>query len=370
MGGDSESSSKPQFSLELTWLESGTDASDRDGDPGLAPGGAVARAAAPPASSRASAFDSSELTSVDLGEDLLAGQPPARPVGSEGGQEDDEAPSARNTASPSNKEASPGDGAFGGGSAVGGLREDESDAEKLETAKILESEGFREDAKKILRGLLIRDSANLPARTLLTRIQDEELQLLLSAEPMVPVRARTSSLSPVEASAEETLGRLEKELGLAPEPDPALAPAHPRASLANAEFDRLLAGTSARERLDWGIAFHEMGLLELASRQFEIARGDLEHRGEAACLKANSLLVADKPAEALLVLEETLAEDELSPAQRVESRYLAGRASESLGKRREALVLYRGVERLEPGYRDTRERIVRLERGVRAGVRR
>jgi tetratricopeptide (TPR) repeat protein len=236
--------------------------------------------------------------------------------------------------------------------------------DRLESAQILHSEGLNDEAKKILRRLLISDPANLVVRKALQAIQDKELSGLLDgAHHFDPLRS-TPELAPTNSAADEIEASLDQDLGLNLY----------GASIPTLEFfsdlESVLAGAGSRDRLDLGIAYLEMGSPLVAEHCFRTARqGDAGATSEenrerfvaASALLAQALLSAGKSLEALHILQEALkgASEE---DQRVELVYLMARASEAVERPKDAELFYLKVRELEPGYRDVDERL----RGLKA----
>jgi hypothetical protein len=109
--------------------------------------------------------------------------------------------------------------------------------------------------------------------------------------------------------------------------------------------------------VDLGIAFLEMGLYDLAARQFKAAGRDPDQIHATTGLHAYALILAGRPFEATLVLEPMLGDSELKAADKIDFMYLMGRAYERLMKPDVAAHWYEQVAELEPHYRDSQERL-------------
>jgi tetratricopeptide (TPR) repeat protein len=113
-----------------------------------------------------------------------------------------------------------------------------------------------------------------------------------------------------------------------------------------------------------GIAFLEMGLYDLAARQFRPALSSPEHEVTANGLLAYALILAGRPFEATLCIEPVLGDSEVPREEKVDFLYLMGRAQERLGKPELARQWYERAREIEPSYRDAEERIRALARKV------
>lgn len=270
-----------------------------------------------------------DSTGVDLGEDLLFEKPPLEAAAAE----------------------PRGESAFSQG----------DPSEQIRNATILVNEGFFEDAKRVLRRLLIADPHCVPARQKLDEIHELELKQILSSRESTGFIDRRKKPEPWVAP-EEVLRRLDADLGLGVLQEPlASLLAEPAAVERFAALSAPeLEGTSPRDRLDLGIAFLEMGLPELAILQFEAAGAAPEFRIPAACLQATAQLARGRSLEAIEVLEPLACDQDIEKADKLELIYLMGRAHEARSSREDALGWYRQVLSLDRHYRDTEERIRKM----------
>ncbi|MGK5087784.1 hypothetical protein WDW86_09515 [Bdellovibrionota bacterium FG-2] len=292
----------------------------------------------------------SEGTRIDLGEDLLDDSPIVLPEVLE--------VSAPLTAPP------------------------ETSDDEFESARILLSEGLVEDAKKILRKLLRSDTEKkgntVAVREMLDRIQKTELDELIRGNGQL--RARFRSLGPLEKGAlsevdsEALMRKLDQDFGLGLFPDrTSEQSSHPLALFGSQEamdqFATKLEGdlkdASVQDRLDVGIAFLEMGLYILAGRQFEAAiRIGHPPSMPALALLSYAWLLAERPFEAIGVLQPHLGKTELTQEEKLEFFYLMGRAHESLHKLESAFFWYQKIQEMDYHYRDVSERMDRLVRSA------
>jgi tetratricopeptide (TPR) repeat protein len=237
---------------------------------------------------------------------------------------------------------------------------DHSNEDQFENAKILANEGFIEDAKKLLRKILISDPKHGPAREHLKQILDREMSDLLAdrdpalKRPQLFERKGKNSRA-TQTTGEDVLRELEEDFGL--EERGQEVPA------ATVKAD--VNGASESDRIDLGIAFIEMGLydqaiahlnsaLELIERKDTL---DLLQKISAAALLARAYLLGQRPYDAIHLLHAIARDGDIAPQDKVEFFYLMGMAYEQAGDRKAALPWYQKVRDLDPQYRDIQERL-------------
>jgi tetratricopeptide (TPR) repeat protein len=260
-----------------------------------------------------------------------------------------------------------------------GSSQDGLDVEDLlQSAKILVSEGLLDEAKKILRKVLITDSRCLLARELLGQVHETELQQIFG-----DTRRRRSFHSPEKEEysqenivADDVIRELDHDLRLgisdadtfaaAVSPGEEQFPLYcdPEAIKAYAErLERSLTGSAPRDHLDLGIAFLEMELYELAVGQFKAActkaRLESDRRGvlESTALWADALIRWGRAFDGLLLLQPVVRDIEVEDIDKVEFVYLTGRVYEALRKSELAFKWYEQVRKFDPSYRDVEIRI-------------
>lgn len=293
--------------------------------------------------------DAGERTRVDLGEDLLEktalriesppGAPPPAPVEQEVAEEE---------------------------LAINSVEDG------LQSARILMNEGFLEEAKKILRRVLLMDSRCAIARTRLEEIHELELKQIFSEgdsrRPRLPSFRRKKDPEDIsKVNSEKVMRELDRDLrlGVFPGNDSTgigvaeLSLFKDREGMEKfaADLDRSMGGASARDRMDMAVAFLEMGLFDLAIRQLRIAVRDPDFLLAASVLLSTALIMADRPFEATVALEPLLLDTEHSVESKLECFYLMGRAHEGLRKPGAAIPYYQQVVGIEPLYRDAGERL-------------
>lgn len=227
--------------------------------------------------------------------------------------------------------------------------------DQMESARILIGEGFTDEAKRILRRVLLVDPGNIVARTRLEEIHEIELAQILSGSPdsrQGKIRGGKRDLIPLDVDAEEVVRSLDREMGLGIEND------EPGLNEFALSLDVDLEGSSARDRIDLGIGFLEMGLYRLAGMQFASAAASREsgHDRETAALAAYALILDRRPFDAVMMLEPLITDMELSPSDKIDLLYLMARACQDLGKATEAVAWYGEVLEIDPRYRDAADR--------------
>ncbi len=226
-----------------------------------------------------------------------------------------------------------------------------SPAEDVRSAEILLSEGLFEEAKRILRRLLMRHPEFAPASELLGRIQEQELRMILD---------RDSRRDPEEQplrNPDEVIRKLLEDLGM----DASLPGGIDPAALNWAHSPR----ASVEEAFDLGVAFFEMGCfrdaiveLEEALRMIRIGRSELGPAGVAAaalCAEAMVNLADGFAAKSFLI--PVLNEPELKHEEKIPLFYLVGRAEEILGNHNEAKGWFGKVIEADPLFRDAEFRV-------------
>lgn len=304
-----------------------------------------------------SSYGSGEVTRVDLGDDLLQERTRVLRVGDE--------PSLGSTKSAASPPVTP------------APIKPETIDDSLETARILASEGFHEEAKKLLRRILISYPRNKLARKRLDEIHEQELQQIFgqneSRRSEILGRFRESRENadiPYFVDTESVIRALEQELDLGQETrgwGPSLIPSVQEDASAlesvSGGIETSFAeagGASSRDRIDVGIGFLEMGLHELATRQFRLAKGDPAYLLEATNLLATALIDGGRGFEAANELESIIRDPELSNEEKIDFFYLMGRAQEQLGKKAESRAWYEQVLAIDPWHRDVKDRLRNL----------
>src|SRR5215472_8013852 len=111
---------------------------------------------------------------------------------------------------------------------------------------------------------------------------------------------------------------------------------------------------------DLGIAYREMGLLEDAAGEFQLAMESPTRKMD--CLHMLGLCAIDlkRPDEAVAHLERALSLPEVPDPQQVALRFDLGRAFEQMGDRDRARTAFETVAALDPEFQDVGDRLANL----------
>ena len=128
------------------------------------------------------------------------------------------------------------------------------------------------------------------------------------------------------------------------------------------KLQQVVRPEDAQTHYDLGIAYKEMGLIDEAIAEFELA---LRFGGGVRKVDCISVLAAcamerGKPDDAIAWLTLGLSEPGSPASTRRALGYELGQAYEAVGDTGLALAEYQNVERVEPGFRDVRDRILRM----------
>ncbi|MBN1151217.1 hypothetical protein JXA84_08380 [candidate division WOR-3 bacterium] len=108
---------------------------------------------------------------------------------------------------------------------------------------------------------------------------------------------------------------------------------------------------------DLGITFKEMGLIEEAMEEFNIAMKSKKSYVKSVEMMANCLLELEKKSVAIKQLEEVIARDEFNENELVGIRYLLGNLYEESGEDEKAKHHYFQVMKVYPDFSDIKDRI-------------
>lgn len=263
----------------------------------------------------------------------------------------------------------------------GGIQHD------FESAKIFVQEGLLEDAKRVLRQILVKDPTDPDARGLLERIQASEVrEILVSEGPKRPVSAaeRLLESQAKTESIEFLVKKLDDDFGLnlseaqdkeeATEGCATDLECDLEKSLTEA-IGRTLPRLRAEDKQDLGIAFLEMEFHHLALICFDSTRKHWEWRYaldadeaamtrwiSSAILQVITHLRLKHGFEGTQILEPMIQRGDIPLQHRAELYYWLGRSAEEVDQNSIARGYYAQVWVLSEGYRDVSERLRSLER--------
>ena len=244
----------------------------------------------------------------------------------------------------------------------------ESIEELLLNAKILISEGLLEDAKKTLRRVLRAEPANLAARDRMEEVQKIEIKRLLGQDDGATgggfLRAKKKKTEPALEDGELVALALERELGLEPPTEERFFSTDEERGLFLDNIEKLCSSATAQDRIDLGIGFLEMEFFDVAIQMFRAAVQMEPGERRAHALLATAWVAKGNGFEAMIEIETLVADQSTPPEEKVDYGYLAGRAQELLQNFEVAVRWYRAVLQIEPGYRDSEDRMRRSQKMV------
>ena len=242
----------------------------------------------------------------------------------------------------------------------------------LDEADFFATRGLYEDAKAILVEQLTR-SPNHPL--VLERLREIETALGSSGESQTIERSQLSKSQEEENldfDIAQSLGALD-EMELPPESVAATVYSVSGEADVDQVFEKFKAGVRSQvsendsaTHYDLGVAYKEMGLINDAIHEFELAARDAQR--ECNCfamigmvyLEQNQL---DRAAEAYV---RALSAPAKTVEQEMNLYYDLGNVYEMKGKNQEALYYFQKIARRDPGYRDVSDRLASLQPEVDA----
>jgi tetratricopeptide (TPR) repeat protein len=128
-------------------------------------------------------------------------------------------------------------------------------------------------------------------------------------------------------------------------------------------IEKMIPADDAESHFDLGIAFREMGLLDDAIAEFQIASRSRLKRVESIEALGGCFMDKGEPAVAASLLKRALDESMVTPDDDILRGvlYLLGRASEAIGAREDGLRYYQRVYAVDIRFRDVAARIQTLQ---------
>jgi tetratricopeptide (TPR) repeat protein len=229
----------------------------------------------------------------------------------------------------------------------------------VQNARILLSEGFPEEAKKILRQILLQNKNNVEAQKLLEEIHHSELKQIFSvAEPSTrknyTADRHAYDESILNVDAEELLKSLDEEFDL--DLDSQKAPVFITQELE-------ASAPAPSDRIDLAISFIEMELYSHANQLLKtVLRTENSSTLTAVYLLGQSYLLSGQYFEVISVLQPHINDTEILKEDKIEFFYLMGRANQALHRSTEAFGWFNLVESIDPSYRDNAERLRQIKK--------
>jgi tetratricopeptide (TPR) repeat protein len=248
-------------------------------------------------------------------------------------------------------------------------------AELIQNAGILLREGFPEEAKKILRQVLLNDGLHEKARELLEEIHASELRQMFGTSEPAARKSFFDSLGSYDQSilnsdSDEIIRLLDRDLDLSLKDAGKELTLFSDASLLAKFTDQLIGqiGDSPKDRVDMAIGFVEMGLYRVAIKLLQnfAVSPDESDRLNAVAIIAYAHLMNEEPYQAVSVLQPVLNDGDISRIGKTECFYLMGRATQALADYSEAMAWYEHAQNNDPQYRDCQDRISRCKTALTA----
>jgi len=225
------------------------------------------------------------------------------------------------------------------------LAQEDPASEEVAEAEFFLDQGLLEQARETLETVLIAYPDHAFARAAMARLIELEgaqgpLASEISADSEFASGANESASSDdFQYSAEDVLAEFKKGL------------------------EKVVQPHDVETHYDLGIAYKEMGLVDEAIREFEIARqAAINHKREIDCLSMIALLKRQKgePISAVESLKQALTSQHATPEIKRNLEYDLGAAWEEAGKPGKALFHYQKAASLDPSYRDVGQQVARL----------
>ncbi len=218
-------------------------------------------------------------------------------------------------------------------------------------------------------------------------VKESLLQARLFRRYGLPVQARARldallARFPDHPEARRALGDLLREAGppeeareQEPTLEPPRVPSAPEARAAPAEPVPAAPEREARgdvghqisrddyeARYNLGVAYREMGLLDEAIAELQLAAGDQARLVECASMLAECFVEQERPARAVKWLEKGLAAPGLPAPKRRALQYDLAAAYEACGETSRALAIYSELQAEDAGFRDVEDKVRRLSK--------
>jgi tetratricopeptide (TPR) repeat protein len=247
--------------------------------------------------------------------------------------------------------------------------EGEEDLEdELAEIEFFVQQGLHDEAHEALQNLLAFYPAHLKVRARLT-----ELERTLAPPPAAqPLATATPAAVLPEPPVEETFDiarELAEELGTSSSALPATDEFQYSVADVFSQFKKGVAETVKAEdsatHYDLGIAYKEMGLLDDALHEFEVAMSGKARKKEIDCLTMIAMCRTEKgdAAGAIQAYQRALRSDYVTPEAARAVHYEIAVAYEVAGDPEAALFYLQRVLKADAGYRDAKAIVARLGGG-------
>jgi tetratricopeptide (TPR) repeat protein len=239
----------------------------------------------------------------------------------------------------------------------------------LEEADFFASRGLFDDARVILNEQLSRLPNHPLLRERLTELEAQEhgMQGGSGTRPS-PAAAEAAAVNDRSFDIAESLGSGEGDGDRASGVGPGRATGSDQVDVEEV-FEKFKAGVAeqipaddAQSHYDLGVAYKEMGLIEDAMREFEMAARDPKRACVCHSMVGTIHLERGNLNEAIDAFQRGLQSPDRTRDQEAALSYEIGAAYEVKRMTKLALDFFQRTARLSPSYRDTQERIRRLQK--------
>jgi tetratricopeptide (TPR) repeat protein len=229
--------------------------------------------------------------------------------------------------------------------------EPESASTQLKLGELYALAGLQADARRHYQAALARyrEGGRVPE---VAQVEARLASLAGSDKRARPPETRASPSAP-EAQAAPTADRGPRAGATSP------APAAPEPG-ARGDAGHQIGRDDYETRYNLGIAYREMGLLDEAIAELQLAAADPPRLAACAGMVAECFLEQGMPARAVRWLEKGLAVPDLPAPNRRALQYHLAAACELGGETTRALGIYSGLQAEDAGFRDVAERVRRL----------
>ncbi|MHB1846240.1 MAG: SPOR domain-containing protein [Deltaproteobacteria bacterium] len=236
---------------------------------------------------------------------------------------------------------------------------EEEEPEELAEAEFFLTQGLLDEAREVLDGLRVRGLQGGALERL------EELEARLLGEEASQAAPEPSV---VEDGQFDLAAELEKEVAEARAAQPAEEDFQYSVEDVLRDFkkgiEKVVRPEDVETHYDLGIAYKEMGLVDEAISEFELAaKGAASKAREGDCLAMLGLCLGVKGdlSRAVSVFEQALAIQGLRPETQLNLHFEIGTAKEGLGDVAGALDAFQKVANLDPKYREVAQLVARLK---------
>lgn len=257
--------------------------------------------------------------------------------------------------------------------------------EELAEAEFLIQQGLDDDARTALEGILLAAPAHPRALELLRQVSPAEAPApeerasptsATAAAPQAPPSATTAEIAHELADELDDLDSVFDSIKKPSAPMHEAPPPDGQYSVSDvlSEFKKQIAVTVSAEdsqtHYDLGIAYKEMGLVEEAIHEFEVALNGRGRRRVIDCLSMLGIchFERDRLDEAVVFFERALKTPGLTLEASKSAHFEIGGCREKLGQLAQALDHYARVYKAEPTFRDVKVRVARVQAKVKSAA--